>query len=178
MTIKILEYQPCRWKVHICYAIIRFCILLLRVFCLMEVCLKALISIQFGWDCGNWRNCSIKNWFLCAYNIDFSTVWLLLIRDHFNATGFSTFSLWNYCSSFSSYMYFKKGKSFLPVVSCCCLSVLLLLQNLKVFRGKGTETLQFLNQPQLLSLIVYRFKAASWSGRLVCIPRTSILQRQ
>lgn len=40
------------------------------------------------------KDYSIKSWVLCVYDICFSIVWFLLIRDHFTAMDYHTFTVY------------------------------------------------------------------------------------
>lgn len=120
---------------------------------------------------------------MCVWLISFSIVWFLLIRDHFNAMGFSTFAGYETTVLPSAVTYIsRQRKAFcqLPTaafvaavrnhcnkkqITCCCYW--------KTWKNSKVKTLQFLNQPHCCYESYMSINLLAWSGRLVCIPSTS-----
>jgi len=130
------------------------------------------------------KDCSIKNWVLCVYNISFSTVWVLLIRNRFNVMGFNTFTVYDTTVLPLAVIYIsRQRKAFcqLPTAAafvvairkhcnknrivCCCYW--------KTWNISKVKTLQFLNQPHCCYELYMSINLLAWIGRLVCIPSTS-----
>lgn len=130
------------------------------------------------------KDYSIKDWVLCVYDISFSIVWFLLIRDHFNAMGFNTFTVYETTVLPLAVIYIsRQRKAFcqLPtaaafvaavrkhcnkkqIMCCCCW---------KTWKKSKVKILQFLNQPHCCYESYMSINLLAWSGKLVCIPSTS-----